>query len=251
MAGAGDVLNVGDAVVGPAVDGRGGSTLVAAEHTGRRAFLLEIDQPYCDVIVVGLSVSQGAPTGISVLQKVKPPARRGQQSVATYHCRYLRRWLPPDTAYPTLVKELGAMLADTLRDCNLVVEEGTGLRTVVSMLRRSRLRAQIRPVEVKTSAEDTYVGDAWKVSKRSLIETTRQVLQKERMVFDERMPAEVMATTTPVRTIYQAILTYPFERATVANEAFAARDGEHDDLVLAVALACWYGERCQRTFWIL
>ena len=31
--------------------GGSGSTLMAAEQTGRRAFLLEIDQPYCDVIV--------------------------------------------------------------------------------------------------------------------------------------------------------------------------------------------------------
>src|SRR5262245_52715017 len=31
--------------------GGSGSTLIAAEHTGRRAFLMEIDPPYCDVIV--------------------------------------------------------------------------------------------------------------------------------------------------------------------------------------------------------
>jgi hypothetical protein len=68
------------------------------------------------------------------------------------------------------------------------------------------------------------------------------------MTFDERMPSGVMATTPPVRTVYQALLTYPFERAPAANEAFAARDGDYDDLVLAVALACRYGERCQRTF---
>jgi DNA modification methylase len=30
--------------------GGSGSTLIAAEQTGRRAFLLEIDPPYCDVI---------------------------------------------------------------------------------------------------------------------------------------------------------------------------------------------------------
>jgi len=31
--------------------GGSGSTLIAAEQTGRRAFVLEIDPPYCDVIV--------------------------------------------------------------------------------------------------------------------------------------------------------------------------------------------------------
>jgi hypothetical protein len=30
-----------------------------------------------------------------------------------------------------------------------------------------------------------------------------------------------------------------------ANETFGVwRDGQHDDLVLAVALACWWAERC-------
>jgi len=31
--------------------GGSGSTLIAAEHTGRHAFVMEIDPPYCDVIV--------------------------------------------------------------------------------------------------------------------------------------------------------------------------------------------------------
>lgn len=31
--------------------GGSGSTLIAAEHTGRKAFLMELDAPYCDVVV--------------------------------------------------------------------------------------------------------------------------------------------------------------------------------------------------------
>ena len=31
--------------------GGSGSTLIAAEQTGRKAFLMELDPPYCDVII--------------------------------------------------------------------------------------------------------------------------------------------------------------------------------------------------------
>jgi DNA modification methylase len=31
--------------------GGSGSTMIAAEQTGRHAFLMEIDPPYCDVII--------------------------------------------------------------------------------------------------------------------------------------------------------------------------------------------------------
>jgi hypothetical protein len=68
------------------------------------------------------------------------------------------------------------------------------------------------------------------------------------MAFDDRMPPEVRTTTPSVRTVYQALLQYTFNKAPAANEAFASRDGDYDDLVLAVTLACWFGERCQRTF---
>ena len=71
------------------------------------------------------------------------------------------------------------------------------------------------------------------------------------MVFDDRMPPEVMATTPSAQTIYHALLTYPYNKAPAANDAFASRDGGDDDLVLAVALACWFAEHCRREFWIL
>jgi hypothetical protein len=199
--------------------------------------------------LVGLSVGQGPqPSGIAVLERL-PPERPG--SSRTYACRYLRRWLPPATAYPALVSNLNDIFSDELLNRrDLIVEAGPGIKAVVAFLRKNRLPAWIRPVEIRTSAEDTYVEGLWRIGKASLIETARQLLQEDRFVFDDQMPAEVLASTPSVQTIYQALLTYPYNKTPAVNDAFASREGADDDLILAVALACWFGERCRQEFWI-
>jgi hypothetical protein len=64
------------------------------------------------------------------------------------------------------------------------------------------------------------------------------------------MPPDVMATTPSAQTIYQALLTYPYNKTPAPNDAFASREGADDDLILAIALACWFGERCRQMFWM-
>jgi len=199
--------------------------------------------------LLGLSVGQGLqPSGIAVLERFGP-SRRGEPR--RYACRYLRRLRPPATTYPSLVSELRGMLRDTrLTDGDLIVEAGPSVKAVVALLRKHRLRARIQPVELKISAEDTFIDGLWRVTKASVIETTRQVLQEDRLVFDDQMPPEVMATTPSAQTIYHSLSTYPYNKTPSANDAFASREGADDDLILAVALACWFGECCRREFWI-
>jgi hypothetical protein len=199
--------------------------------------------------LVGLSIGQGLqPTGVAVLERFMPQPAATSRS---YACRYLRRWLPPATAYPVLVSNLKGMLSDTpLRHSALVVEAGPGIKAVVAFLRKHRLPAHIQPVEVRAGAEDNYVEGTWRTAKADVIETTRQVLQEGRLVFDDRMPPEVMATTPSAQTIYHALLTYPYNKTPAANDAFASREGADDDLILAVALASWFGECCCRTLWV-
>jgi hypothetical protein len=159
--------------------------------------------------------------------------------------------LPPATAYPTLVSDLTSMLCGTeLSGNDLIGEAGPGTRTVVSYLRKQRLQARIQAVEVKANAEDGFVDDLWRVTKASVMETTRLALQEGRLVFDDRMPPELLATTPSAQTIYHALSTAPYQNTPAANDAFASREGADDDLISAVTLACWYGECCRRTFWI-
>ena len=199
--------------------------------------------------LVGLSVGQGLqPSGVAVLERLAP-SRPGERR--SYACRYLRRWLPPATAYPVLVGDLSTMLCDTpLSGSDLIVEAGPGIRTVVTYLRKHHLPARIRPVELRACAEDGFVDGLWRVTQASVIETSRLVLQEDRLVFDDLMPPEVMASTPSAQTIYQALLTYPYAKTPASNDAFASREGADDDLILAVGLACWFGECCRKTPWI-
>lgn len=199
--------------------------------------------------LVGLSVGQGAQSsGVAVVERLAAAPEQSRR----YACRYLRRWLPPDTAYPALVSNLTEMFSDPLLNRNdLVVEAGPGIKAVVAFLRKNRLRAWIRPVEIRANAEDTHVEGVWRIAKASVIETTRQILQEDRLIFDDQMPPEVLKSTPSAQTIYQALLTYPYNKTPAVNDAFASREGADDDLILAVALPCWFAERCRRTFWML
>jgi hypothetical protein len=207
---------------------------------------LSCDSGHGGEFLIGLSVGQGSqPTGIAVLERLPAePPKAGR----IYACRYLRRWLPPDTSYPVLVSNLKAMLSDApLKDSTLVVEAGPGIKAVAAFLRKNRLPAQIQAVEVKVGAEDGFVEGMWRTGKAAVIETTRQVLQEDRLVFDDRMPPEVAATTPSAQTIYHALAAYPYNKTPAANDVFASRDGVDDDLILATALACWFGECCRQT----
>jgi hypothetical protein len=64
------------------------------------------------------------------------------------------------------------------------------------------------------------------------------------------MPPEVMARLLPSRPIYHALSAYPYNKTPAANDAFASREGADDDLILATALACWFGECCKQTLWV-
>ena len=63
--------------------GGSGSTLIACEQTGRRAFLMELDPPYCDVIVKRWEEFTGKKAERLLVKDSLPGAITGDENVTS------------------------------------------------------------------------------------------------------------------------------------------------------------------------
>jgi hypothetical protein len=92
------------------------------------------------------------------------------------------------------------------------------------------------PVMLHGGAEVSveHSTNTYHVPKRDVVADTSQVLSSDRLEVAGRIP---------LRSIAMAELKNFKSRPTKAgNEAYEAREGEHDDIVLAMAIGLWVGE---------
>jgi hypothetical protein len=115
-------------------------------------------------------------------------------------------------------------------------------RPVLDMLRRAKVGAKLIPLFVttgKNALADERGG--WLVPRQELAGTLQVLLQSRRLRVAPALPH--VATLTRELATFQ--LRMP---ATAAEEMDAWRQGPHDDLVLAVAVAAWFGQRTFQRF---
>jgi hypothetical protein len=80
-------------------------------------------------------------------------------------------------------------------------------------------------------------GGGWLVPKKELVSTLQVLLAARRH--------QVAPSLADAPTLVRELLQFQVKDTRAAHEAFGAcRDGQHDDLVLAIAIAAWYAERC-------
>lgn len=96
-------------------------------------------------------------------------------------------------------------------------------------------QAGLRPVKVLIhgGAQMSRRGAAeYHVPKRDLIAGLLVAFQERRLLIADGMPEG--------QTFVQELMTVDYRMTPSANETYTHREGTHDDLVLAVALAHWY-----------
>ncbi|HEY7309267.1 MAG TPA: hypothetical protein VH643_07930 [Gemmataceae bacterium] len=183
--------------------------------------------------VLGLDLGQTSDfTALAVLER--HPAETAEQK-PDYALRHLRRF-PLGTAYTEIVPAVGAVRRnEPLREAPLIVDQTGVGRAVVDMLRHSACGAI--PVTITGGHATTVTADgSYHVPKKELITALQVVMQGRRLQIARSLPEAA--------TLVRELQNFQVKITAAANETFGVwRDGQHDDLVLAVGLACWWSER--------
>ena len=151
-----------------------------------------------------------------------------------FGCRGLKRW-PLGTPYTSLVAEVEKLTAKPPLAKSQLVIDGTGVgRPVVDMFRKASLPVTLVPVMITSGNKESHHDGYYHVAKTILISTLQVLLQQRRLQFARSLPE--------TNTLIKELQSYQVKVTEAANEVFNAREGSHDDLLLALALSCWQGE---------
>jgi hypothetical protein len=179
--------------------------------------------------IIGLDLGQTHDfTALAVLARMP-----GTDTLALPH---LQRFLL-HTPYPDIVASV-ARLAGTpqLRDAPLVVDQTGVGRPVVDLLRNAVGARRIIPVTITSGQTVSVQSDGSRhVPKKDLVTCMVSLLEDRRL--------KVARDLAEARTLTNELLNFKMQITPAANITYGAwRSGQHDDLVLAVALACWWAE---------
>ena len=190
--------------------------------------------------VIGVDIGQAREvTAIAIFERIELLTGKAEEGRWTTRVRYelphLER-LPLGKPYPAVIdrlKELIAGLPAHGRLNVLVDQTGCG-RPVVDLMRTEGLR--IVPVNVTTVGVAHFEGGIYNLPKRELVSNLAILLQSERLKIARALP--------DAQALIGELQNFKMTTTPAGNDAYGAwRESDHDDLLLAGAIACWYAER--------
>jgi hypothetical protein len=174
-------------------------------------------------------------TALAVVERSQPAGSFEPEDMQ-YAVRHLERF-PPGTSYPTAFSRLVEVFATKpLAGAILVADQTAVGRPVVESLRHSGVRATVIPLTL-TVGHAAHRDDRglWLVPRTELVGVLQILLQSGRLKVADALPEAAM--------LVRELENFRAEVPKAVEDAVAWREGTHDDLVLAVAIAAWEGER--------
>jgi len=193
--------------------------------------------------IVGLDVGQSCDyTALAIVERAE---LRGPwnaevwayRKMAGLRLRYLER-VELGTPYPEVVERVRVITrsAELRGQCSLVVD-ATGVgRAIVDLLRGADLECWVLPAVITSGLDESQSKGYYHVPKKNLIVGLEVLLQRGGLRIAQGMAYGA--------TLVEEMRQMRAKRTARGHEQYGAwREGEHDDLVFAVALAQWGAEK--------
>ena len=186
-----------------------------------------------------------------VLTQPAQPAGMKPTEPAKYYCNIAERF-ERGIPYTTLVENVAKLFQGEKFAGQTLVVDGTGVgRPVVDLFRRARLNCRLVPVTITGGGVNPSIGKVdidewgyWHVPKKELVGSVQVLLGTGRL--------EVAPGLKHAGNLIHELKSFNYkinlQTAHVSLESW--REKDHDDLVLALALSVWYGERARQELWI-
>lgn len=144
--------------------------------------------------------------------------------------------------YPRIVQRIAELVGSLPSHADLAVD-ATGVgRPVVDMIRAARIPADLYAITITGGGSVTRSGLEWRVPKRDLASTVAILLQTGRL--------RIAPSLQEAGNLERELQAFRVKVSVDGHDSYEAwREGDHDDLVLAVAMAVWLNEK-GRNAWL-
>jgi hypothetical protein len=185
---------------------------------------------------IGLDLAQVRDySALAIVERVRTPATDHSTGASEYHVRYLSRF-ELGTPYTEIVEETSELLnSRELRGYTRLVLDRTGVGAPVADM---FLHAGLHPFPICFTGgnRETTKGRTFCVPRNYFVSVLQILLQAGRLKISNALPV------APV--LEQELLRFSLRhRAADEDLSEGWRENDHDDLVFAVAMACYYFER--------
>jgi hypothetical protein len=151
--------------------------------------------------------------------------------------KYLHRW-PLGTAYPAIVSDVDAImktLPDEADQLMLAIDQTGVGAPVVDLFRQAPHDYSLRAVHITGGSAVSHDGGITYVPKRDLVGAVAVALQKRALKVDPGLKH--------ADTLRDELLNFKVTFTASGHDSYGAgadwRSGNHDDLVLGLAIALW------------
>jgi hypothetical protein len=190
---------------------------------------------------VGLDLGMGAePTALAVLERRRvQPEDRAEARRPAYALRHLHRF-SPGTGYPAIVESVVTLLkSPPLQGSWLLIDQTAVGRAVLALVLNGlngRVNHTWSAVIITAGHEFSNPANGeLRVAKADVVGTLQVLLQTRRLLVASELPH--------AQLLVRELENYRPKVILPKADEIAWRDSAQDDLILAVALAGWGGER--------